>query len=489
MKFTSLKRWMIGSLTCFMMASQSMPAIHANGLDWLVDKVQPNSNVEQTQDLTQEDIDIIVRIYNIIKYGYIEDIDKKTLLQGALKGMVTATDDPYSEFLTEVESQVYDETVEGSFEGVGIQFMPKEGGITVITAVDGSPAFKAGIQPNDLIIQADGKDLTGLSTSEVMELIRGPKGEEVTLTIQRADDTFDVKLVRDEIPIVTVTGEIDDEVKDIAHVKITQFNGTTYEELKDTIESMRKKGAHRFIFDVRYNPGGLLDQALKISNMFLKDDENIMQMQEVNADPFIYKASDKDYGDFQVDEPYVVLINDGSASASEIFAAAIKENTEAPIVGITSFGKGTVQTMGDSSYLGELKLTYAKWLTPKGLWIHETGIEPTVKSEPEKIESVILLDAKTPLKKGDASLQTESLGIMLEALGYLKKPQTYFDDQMEAAVKSYQKEHQLDQTGIVEGDTTYQLLEDVQTYFKEHDAQYEDAKETLLQYTSKEEAA
>lgn len=463
--------------------------VHANGLDWLVDQFTPENTPEESEDLTQEDIDIIARVYHTIKYGYIEDIDKETLLQGALKGMVEATKDPYSEFLTETESQVYDEAIEGSFEGVGIQFMPKDGVMTVITAVDGTPAFKAGIQPNDIILKADGKELTGLTTSDVLDLIRGPKGKEVTLTIQRADDTFDVTLVRDEIPIVTVTGELDQKITDIAHVKITQFNGTTYEELKDTIEAMRKKGAERFVFDVRYNPGGLLDQALRIANIFLKDGDTIMQMQGANSEPFAYQADNSEYGDFKVTEPYVVLLNDGSASASEILAGAIKENTDAPLVGATSFGKGTVQTIGDSSYLGELKLTHAKWLTPKGLWIHESGIEPTVEVKPEKIETVIRLDATTPMKKGDASLQTESLGIMLESLDYLKNPHEYFDENMEKAVKAFQKDHQLKVNGIVEGDTTQVLLDQVQNYYKEHDKQYDAAIQTLVDLTSEEKAA
>ena len=489
MKKRSFQHYLVVVMSLLFLFFNQTNLVHANGLDWLVDKITPQNEGPSSQDLTQEDIDIIARVYHAIKYNYIEDIDKKTLLQGALKGMVNATEDPYSEFLTEMESQEYDETVEGSFEGVGIQFMPQDGLMTVISAVDGTPAFEAGIQPNDILLKADGKELIDLTTSEVLELIRGPKGEEVTLTIQRADQTFDVTLIRDEIPIITVTGDIDKDTADIAHIKIMQFNGTTYEELKDTIESMRNKGAKRFVFDLRYNPGGLLDQALSISNMFLNDGQTIMQVQDVHSEPFAYEAKDADYGDFQVTEPFVLLMNGGSASASEILAGAIKENTDAPLVGVTSFGKGTVQTIGDSSYLGELKLTHAKWLTPKGLWIHDTGIEPSVTVEPEKIESVIHLDSSTPIKKGEASLQTESLGIMLEGLGYLDNPKAYFDEAMEKAVKDFQSKEGIETTGIVEGKTTQLLLDQVQEYFKHHDKQYDAAKETLLDMTSKDNAA
>ena len=253
--------------------------IHAQGgLDWLF-----GNEGRASQELSDKDLQMLNDLYRNLKGLYIEDIPKEQLLEGAMKGMVSALGDPYSEFLNAEESQVYEETAEGSFSGVGIQFMANNGVMTVISAVDGTPASKAGIRPNDVILKADDQELTDMDTQEVINLIRGPVGSEVTLTIQRADQTFDVTLTREEIPITTVDGEIDRQDKEIGKIKISQFNGTTYDELVETVEQLRQKGAKRFVFDLRYNPGGLLDQALEISNMFLKDGDVIMQMQEGQA--------------------------------------------------------------------------------------------------------------------------------------------------------------------------------------------------------------
>lgn len=471
--------WLIVMLTMIVTPVQGIQA--QGGLDWLF-----GNEGRASQELSDKDLQMLNDLYRNLKGLYIEDIPKEQLLEGAMKGMVSALGDPYSEFLNAEESQVYEETAEGSFSGVGIQFMANNGVMTVISAVDGTPASKAGIRPNDVILKADDQELTDMDTQEVINLIRGPVGSEVTLTIQRADQTFDVTLTREEIPITTVDGEIDRQDKEIGKIKISQFNGTTYDELVETVEQLRQKGAKRFVFDLRYNPGGLLDQALEISNMFLKDGDVIMQMQEGQAKAISYQASDKDYGDFQISEPFVLLVNEGSASASEILTGAIKENTKAPIVGVTTFGKGSVQTFTNSNSLGELKITFAKWLLPSGTWIHETGIEPTDQVEAAPVETAILINPESTLKLGEVSPEVESLGLSLEALGYLKEPKKYFDEKMEAAVKAFQKDHDLKETGQVEGETTQILTEQIRDYLETHDKQYEKAVEILNEYAGQE---
>lgn len=459
--------------------------VHGQGLDWLFGTLG-----HDIETLSEEDLQMINEVYASLKTFYIEDIPKEKLLEGALKGMVSATGDPYSEFLNKDESKVYEETEEGSFSGVGIQFMSRNGLITVISAIDGTPAAEAGIQPNDILLQADEVELTDMDTMSVMDLIRGPIGSEVVLTVQRADKTFEVNLTREEIPIITVEGQLDKEDKEVGHVKISQFNGTTYDELTSEIEKLRQEGAKRFIFDLRYNPGGLLDQALQISNMFLEDGQVIMQMQEGKAKAYKYEADDKEYGRFQVTEPYVLLVNEGSASASEILTGAIKENTSAPIVGTTTFGKGSVQTFLNANAIGELKLTFAKWLLPSGTWIHETGIEPTDIVEAEEVESVLAISPDSELKLGDFSVEVESLGLILHALGYLDQPLKYYNEEMEEAVKTYQEDKKLESTGIVASETILSLTDDIRTYFETHDKQYEEAVKILNDYAgSMKEAA
>ena len=468
------------------------PSIHnmtgyAQGLDWLFG--DQGRQIYSKQELSQEDLEIINNLYSSLKTFYIEDVSKEQLMEGALKGMVSALGDPYSEFLNADESQAYEETEEGSFSGVGIQFMSKNGLITVISAIEGTPAGEAGIQPNDIIKMADGTELTDMNTTEVIQLIRGPIGSEVTLTIQRADQVFDVILKREEIPIITVEGSIDENHKKVGKVQISQFNGTTYNELIEVVTNLREEGAKSFVFDLRYNPGGLLDQALQISNMFLEDGQIIMQMQEGKEEPYTYEASDKDYGDFQITEPYVILVNEGSASASEILTGAVKENTDHPIVGGTTFGKGSVQTFTNPSYLGELKITFAKWLLPSGTWIHDTGIEPTVEVEAEAVEKAITINPENEIQIGDVTAEVESLGLILDALGYLEEPLKYFNESMEVAVKAFQKDNQLEETGIVTGETTNKLSEEIRYYFETHDKQYEEAVKALQEYEAELEQA
>lgn len=483
------KQWLRMGMTVLLLGHVSLttllPSVSAQS------NATPGRQGNTQQELTDEDFQIIADVYYSLKRFYIEDIPKNKLLEGALKGMVEATGDPYSEYLTQEESSTYVESETGSFTGVGIQFMARDGLITVISAIDGTPAAKANIQPKDVILKADGTDLTNMDTNDVVKLIRGETGSAVTLTIQRADKTFDVVLKREEIPIITVEAKLDSQDVSVGYIKITQFNGTTYDELKKSIEALRKQGAKAFIFDLRYNPGGLLDQALKISNMFLDNKQVIMQVQEAHKDPIKYQADDRQYGNFKVKEPFVLLVNDGSASASEILTGAIKENLPNPIVGTKTFGKGTVQNFSNNSYLGELKMTFAKWLTPTGVWIHESGIQPTVEAQPEKVSTAIALNPEETLKQGDASQSVESLGLILNALGYLNDPTTFFDDAMEKAVKTFQADHDLEENGQVTGDTVYALSDALQTYFENHDVQYDKAKEVLQEFAAeqKDEAA
>lgn len=452
----------------------------AQGLDWLF----PSND-----ELSDEDINKIRDVYNSIQNYYIEDVSKEQLLEGALKGMVDSLEDPYSEYLNAQESVDMDDSLEGSFQGVGIQFISREGQITVVSPIEGTPASEAGIQPNDIILEADGVELTGMDTNEVVQLIRGEEGTSVTLTIQRGASTFEVDLIRAEIPIITVTAELDKNQPTIGNILVNQFNSTTYEEIVEAIEDLRNQGAEAFVFDFRYNPGGLLDEALQISNIFLEEGEVIMQIQEANSDAISEYADNRRLGDFKVTEPYVLLINEGSASASEILAATIKENTDAPIIGQTSFGKGSVQTITNQTEMGELKLTIAKWLTPSGDWIHDIGVEPTQIVESHPVNGAILLSSEETLAIGEASDVIESLTLMLDALGYDVNISSFFDESVEEAVKAFQEDNDLEVTGKVTGDTAYELNEQARTFIEENDLQYEEAIKLLEEVLAVDEAA
>lgn len=436
---------------------------------------------ESKDALSQADLAKFQAVYQAIQSSYIEDIDKKELIQGALKGMVGATQDPFSEYLTPEETQPLDDSMDGSFTGIGVQFTIKEGKVTVIAPIDKTPAQEAGILANDIFIAVDGKKLEGLDTQAVVQLIRGKAGSSLTLTVQRGDSQFDVDLVRAEIPLTTVEGKLDPTDKEVGYLKISQFASTTYEELVDQLDQLRTQGAKRFIFDLRYNPGGLLPTALSVTNLFMENGQVLMQVQEKDKQAMPYFANDNEYGKEKVTEPYVVLVDEGSASASEILAVAISENTDRPLVGTTTFGKGTVQTVSELSDYGELKLTIAKWLSPEGHWIHKKGVKPDKQVERPAVAKAITLDSKTPLKKGDASAQVQSASLMLDALGYDLAETSYYDEKMEAAVKAFQKDQGLEVTGQVQGQTSERLMDLTRDYLKEHDPQYQAALDLVKQ--------
>lgn len=430
------------------------------------------------QSITSDDLFILMQTYQTIKDEYIKDVDKNRLLEGALKGMVGALDDPYSEYLNIQEMTDLDDNIDGSFSGIGVEMMSKSGVITVISPIDDTPADKAGIQPNDVLLEADGKELTDMDTQEVVGLIRGEIGTSVTLKVQRGESTFDVTLTREEIPLITVKAEVDKKDPKIGIINVKNFSMSTAEELQDAIKELDSKGVERYVFDLRNNPGGLLDQALEIGNMFSKEGQTLMQIENGDGTKETIEASEK-YGTFKIDKPFVMLINDGSASASEIVAAIVQENTSSPLIGDKSFGKGTVQSIVNETDLGELKLTIAKWLTPNGTWINEKGLEPNVKQEQLPLANSIMLNMEETLKKESTGELVKSASQILEALGYDVKETEYYNDKMVNAVKAFQKDHNLKQDGEITGETAYQMNDSAREYLIEHDIQLDKAIETV----------
>ncbi len=458
----------------------SRPSYHAQ-FDWLFDD---ESLIAEENRLTDDDLKVIKEVYNSIQVNYIEEVSKTDLLTGALKGLVDAVGDPYSEYLNAEESTSFEEDFQDSFEGIGVQFMMENGRVTVISPIDGTPAGEAGLLPNDIILEADDVDLTDMNTNEVVKLIRGPKDSEVKLLIQRNNSTFEVTLIRATIPNISVTGELDKDHPEIGHIKISQFADHTYDELVEGVQDLRNQGATSLIIDLRMNPGGLLDSALNIGNMFLEDGEMIMQISERNSDENAeFLANERAFGSFKITEPFTILIDEGSASASEILAAAVQENTDAKLIGQTSFGKGTVQTILNPTDLGELKLTSAKWLTPSGNWIHDVGIEPEIVVDDSPVASSLLMNSNETLELGISNEFVESLSLMLNALGYEVASENYFDEAMVEAVKAFQTDVDLEADGKVTGDTAHALNRLVREHLKENDPQYDAAIELLLEST------
>ena len=407
----------------------------------------------------------IEKVFYYLKQNYLDkDVTSEQLIQGALKGMAESVGDPYTTYLVNDETAQLDETVNGAFGGIGAELK--------------SDQSQVGLQADDVITKVNGEDMTGKTISEVVKKVRGEVGTDVVLTIERAGTSLEVKLTRASIAINTVKAELDKEDASIGHVRITSFAKNTAEELEKAVKDLTEKGAKSFVFDVRYNPGGLLDQAYKVANMFLKDGEPIVQVEDRFGEKKIYKASSS-IGEFKITQPYVLLVNEGSASASEILAAAIKEGAGGQIVGTKTYGKGTVQSVVDITDNSELKYTNAKWLTPKGNWIHKEGVTPTKEVNLPDYAFLKIIDARETLKVGSVSQNVLSVETILKGLGYSVTVDGYFDEATKNAVKAYQQKEGLTATGEVDEETAQKLMNSVRELIQQNDTQYQAAKELL----------
>jgi carboxyl-terminal processing protease len=414
--------------------------------------------------------------FDTLKNGYFKEVDQKKLINGAINGMVESLDDPYSDYMSNEEAKSFHSSISSSFEGIGAEIQEKDGHIVIVSPIKGSPAEKAGLKPNDMIISVDGKSLQGMNSTEAVTLIRGKKGTKVELTIQRpgTEAPMTVPIVRDTIPIETVYGEMVDE--SIAKVQITSFSSNTSKELVTTLNDLQKKGMKGLVLDLRQNPGGLLDQAVSITSMFVPKGKIIVKEEDRNGK--IKEIGSQNQGN--PDLPLVVLIDKGSASASEIFAAAVKESAGIPLIGEKSFGKGTVQTAEDFKDGSNLKYTIAKWLTPNGNWIHKKGIEPDIAVALPEFATLPIIDPEKELAISNSSAEIQTAQKMLKAIGYDPgREDGFFDEKTKQAVIALQTAQKLPANGVLKGESTLKLMELLREKIKTSDTQMQKAIEVL----------
>jgi len=330
-----------------------------------------------------EDLDFSLfwAAYNKIKNSYIgsEKIDTQELIYGAIDGMTKSLGDPYTAFFDPNEAKRFEQDLSGSFEGIGAEVGIKKDQLTIISPLEGSPAQKAGLKAGDAILKIDGTDTGNMTTDEAVNLIRGKGGTNVVLTIYREDwgKSQEITITRDTIVIPALEWEIKNQ--NIAYVHIYQFDQSLSNDFKKAAMDILASPAKKIILDLRGNPGGYLETAQEIAGWFLE------RGQVVTIEDFGEKRKENIYkaeGSAALAEyPLIVLINEGSASASEILAGALRDNRNVQLVGQKSFGKGSVQEvqyLPDNSFI---KITIAKWLTPKGSSISEVGLDPDVKVE------------------------------------------------------------------------------------------------------------
>lgn len=321
-------------------------------------------------------------------YGEIPEGSEVTY--DAIRGSLRALDDPFTAFIDPQVSEINSVTLDGEFEGIGAYVTTSPDGLLMIqTPMPGQPAEKAGVKAGDIVIEVDGEDITNLDINEAILLIRGPKGSTVTLTIVREGESvpLEIAVTRDRIEVPSVNNAHLLEEQDaptVAYIQLTSFAAESKGELDRELQRLREEGAEALVLDLRNNPGGYLNTAIEIVSEFI--DEGVVVMQEDsdgNREPAYAKK-----GGLALDLPLVVLVNRGSASASEIVAGAIRDHERGVLVGEKTFGKGSVQNVHQLSDGSELRVTVAAWLTPKGTLIHKKGIEPDIAvafdgSEPE----------------------------------------------------------------------------------------------------------
>ena len=340
-----------------------------------------------------KDLEEFTVVFSDIKQLYVDDVDNKELFNNAIKGMVSGLD-PHSVYLEPKEQKSLMESASGKFGGLGIVISKKDEGIQVISPIDDTPAYKAGIQAGDLIVKIGKKPVRGMSLEDGVDLMRGEPGTDVQITILRKNQKpFVVNITREIITIVTVKGYLLEE--GIGYVRVSSFQGPTANLLKETINKLVKENGgflKSLILDLRNNPGGVLNGAVDVSNLFI-DKAGLVVYTEgrIPSSKLKFKT---ERGDILLDSPMVVLINKGSASASEIVAGALQDHKRAIIMGSTSFGKGSVQTIIELDGGYGLKITTARYYTPNGRSIQAKGIVPDIELknislENEKEESIV----------------------------------------------------------------------------------------------------
>ena len=324
---------------------------------------------------TYEDLRSFVDVLNVIKKNYVDEVKTKDLVSGAIKGMLSSLD-PHSGYMSPEAFKEFQVETKGEFGGLGIQISMKDGILTVIAPIDDTPAYKAGIKAGDKILKIDGESTKSMSIQDAVTKMRGPKGKPVTLNIFREGWTEpkDIPIVRDIIKIKSVKSKMLKE--DIGYVKLTQFQEMTSEDLAKALKDLKEKGMKSIILDLRNDPGGLLNSAVDVAGQFLPPKKLVVYIKGRTGDKVEYftEGDDPTYTDL----PMVVLVNQGSASASEIVAGALKDWNRAVIVGVQTFGKGSVQTLIPLSDGAGLRLTTAKYYTPSGVSIQNVGIAPDI---------------------------------------------------------------------------------------------------------------
>jgi carboxyl-terminal processing protease len=401
--------------------------------------IEVKEGADQTKESVYEEYEEFVKVVKELQDKYVDEIKINTILVNAYRGMLSGLD-PYSQYFSPEDMEDLKIETEGEFEGLGIEVIIKEGLLTVITPLLDSPAFKAGILVGDRIVKIDGESTENMTIRDAVKKLRGKLGTKITLTVVHEGDTAttDITIERAKIHVQSIRGSriVDADYK-VGYLAVTNFQENTVRDMDAAIQDLLKKGMKCLVLDLRFNPGGLLNVAVDMADKFLERGVIVSTKGRDKTQNYVYQAHKKGtYPNF----PLVVLVNNGSASASEIVAGAIKDHKRGLLLGIKTFGKGSVQSLisvGDGK--AALKLTTARYYTPSGVCIHEKGIEPHVKVPLNFAEikalhehlAMINIDTKINESKINEVRGTET--VLKGTVGAKEKP-PYIDMQLERAI-------------------------------------------------------
>ncbi|NQD66185.1 PDZ domain-containing protein [Bacillus haikouensis] len=417
--------------------------------------------------------------YDLISEKFFQDVNKGELVEGAIQGMLKTLNDPYSVYMNTETASQFNDALDSSFEGIGAEVTMMDGKLIIVAPFKNSPAEEAGLKPNDRIVKIDGSSIDGLDLYEATLKIRGKKGTKVKLEVVRegVSDPIEVSVKRDDIPVETVHSDVK-KVNGVTtgYIQITTFSENTAVDFKKQLAELEKKKVKGLVIDVRGNPGGLLSSVEQILQEFVTGKKPYIQIQERSGEVMKSFSNNKKKKAY----PVVVLIDEGSASASEILAGALKETEGYPLIGTKSFGKGTVQQavpMGDGS---NIKLTMYKWLTPNGNWIHKKGILPDVQVKQPAYYYAHPLQIEKPLKPEMNNDQVKNAQEMLKGLGFmLDRSDGYYSKKTEQAVKEFQIQQGINANGIIDAKTAEHLQAEIykQVQNEKNDLQLQSAIE------------
>jgi carboxyl-terminal processing protease len=368
----------------------------------------PVAAAPQSNSETYRQLDLFGEVFERVRSDYVEEVSDEQLIEAAITGMLSALD-PHSSYLNAKNFRDMQTQVRGEFGGLGIEVTMENGLVKVVSPIDDTPAARGGLKPGDLITHLDGEPILGMSLNEAVERMRGPVNSDIKLSIRREGrDPFDVNLKRAVVKIQSVKARM--EGNDIGYIRITSFNEQTDSGLTSAVNTLKKQAGSKLagiVLDLRNNPGGLLDQAIAVSDAFLEKGEIVSTRGRRSEDAQRYNARP---GDITNGLPVVVLINGGSASASEIVAGALQDHHRAVLLGTKSFGKGSVQTIVQLPGHGAVRLTTARYYTPSGRSIQAKGIEPDIIVEPAKIEKIATAEGRHEADLRGALKNTDPTG-------------------------------------------------------------------------------